>query len=107
MYKALPTITESPEDLQQRFRAEKAAQLRQRLQALYLLATGRAPSRLAVAALLAVHRHTARAWWATSERGGRPALLTLKKPPGKRRALSPAVRTKRQARLQEPRGFGS
>jgi transposase len=107
MYKALPMITESPEELQQRFRAEKDAQLRSRLQALYLLATGQATSRLQVAELLAIHRHTVRAWLATYERGGLAALLTIKKPPGKASALSPAVRTKLQARLREPRGFGS
>jgi transposase len=107
MYKALPTITESPEELQRRMRGERGAQLRQRLQALYLLATGQATSRLQVAELLAVHRHTVRAWLATYERGGLAALLTLKKPPGKPSALSPAVRTKLHARLQEPRGFGS
>jgi transposase len=107
MYKVLPTITESPEDLQQRFRAEKDAHRRQRLQALYLLATGQATSRLQVAELLAVHRHTVRAWLATYERGGLAALLTVLKPPGKAPALSPAVRAKLQTRLREPRGFGS
>jgi len=58
MNKALPTITESPQDLQRRMRAEPAAPKRQRLQALYLLASGQATSRVALAALLAVHRHT-------------------------------------------------
>lgn len=107
MYKALPTITESPEDLQHRFRVEKDAQQRQRLQALYLLVTGQASSRLQVAELLAVHRHTIRAWLATYERGGLAALLTIQKPPGKPSTLSPAVRAKLQTRLHELRGFGS
>jgi transposase len=107
MYKALPPIIESPEDLQQRFRVEKDPQLRQRLQALYLLATGQATSRVQVADLLVVHRHTVRAWLATYERGGLTALLTVKKPPGKAGVLSAAVRAKLQTRLREPRGFGS
>jgi transposase len=107
MYKALPPITESAAELQQRFRAEKDSQKRQRLQALYLLATGQATSRLAVAELLAVHRHTVRAWLAAYERGGRNALLTLKKAGGKRSALPPAVRAQLQTRLHQPRGFGS
>lgn len=107
MYNALPTIRESPEDLQHRFRTEKEAPLRQRLQALYLLASGQATSRVQVAELLAVHRHTVRAWLATYERGGLAALLTIKKPSGKVSTLSPAVRTKLQARLQDSRGFGS
>jgi transposase len=107
MYKALPTITESAEELQRRFRAEKDAQKRQRLQALYLLIMGQATSRLAVAELLAVHRHTVRAWLAAYERGGLQALLTIKKAPGKRSTLSPTVRAKLQTRLLQPRGFGS
>jgi transposase len=107
MYKALPPITERAGELQQRLRAEKDSQKRQRLQALYLLATGQATSRLQVADLLAVHRHTVRAWLAVYEDGGVGALLTIRKPPGKRSLLTPAVRTKLQARLQRPRGFGS
>ena len=107
MYKALPTITESAEALQHRFRTEKDPQKRQRLQALYLLATGHAASRLAVAELLAVHRHTVRAWLATYEKGGLDTLLTIKKAPGIRSALTHAVRAKLQTRLHQPRGFGS
>ena len=107
MYKSLPMITESARELQHRFRAEKAPQKRQRLQALYLLASGQARSRLAVAELLAVHRHTVRAWLAMYEKGGLSALLTLKKAPGKRSALTPAVRAQLQTRLHQPRGFGS
>jgi transposase len=107
MYKALPPITESTAELQRRFRAEQNAQKRLRLQALYLLATGQAMSRLTVAELLAVHRHTVRAWLATYEKGGLRALLTLKKAPGKRSTLTPAVLTKLQTRLHQPRGFGS
>lgn len=72
-----------------------------------MLASGQAPSRLALAELLAVHRHTVRAWLATYEEGGLPALLTLKKAPGKRSALSPAVRAPLQTRLREPQGLGS
>jgi transposase len=103
----LPSITESAEELQRRLRAEKDARKRQRLQALYLLATGQATSRLAVAELLAVHRHTVRAWLAAYERGGLRALLTIHQAPGKGSALSPVVRAKLQARLQQPHGFGS
>jgi putative transposase len=86
MDKALPPNTESAGELQQRLRAEKDAQKRQRLQALYLLATGQATSRLAVADLLAVHRHTGRAWLTAYEQGGLRALLTIKQAPGKRSA---------------------
>jgi hypothetical protein len=47
MNKSLPTITESPATLQKRLRREPEAKKRLRLQALYLLASGQAASRLA------------------------------------------------------------
>jgi transposase len=107
MYKALPTITESADALQHRVRTEQDPQKRQRLYALSLLASGHAPSCLAIAELLAVPRHTVRAWLATYETGGLRALLTLQQAPGKRSALTPAVRAQLQTRLRHPRGFGS
>jgi transposase len=107
MYKALPPITESTGELQRRFRAEQDSQKRQRLQALYLLATGQATSRLQVADLLAVHRHTVRAWLAVHEEGGLGALVSIRKAPGKCSVLTPAVRAKLQARVQQPHGVGS
>ena len=105
--KALPVITESPQQFQKRLRAEPEARQRQRLQALYLLASGQAPSRVALAALLAVHRHTIRAWLTQYEAGGLSALLTLKKAPGKQRALTPAILEALRQRLAQPRGFAS
>ena len=107
MNKALPTITESPQDLQRRMRAEPAARKRQRLQALYLLASGQATSRVALAALLAVHRHTIGAWLRQYEAGGLAGLLTIKTAPGKRSALTPAVLADLQQRLAQPQGFTS
>lgn len=107
MNKSLPTITESPEALQQRLRAETEAKRRQRLQALYLLASGQATSRLAVAQLLAVHRHTVSAWLTQYEEGGLKALLTIHKAPGKMSTLTPSVLEKLRARLHQPQGFAS
>ncbi|MCE2484763.1 MAG: helix-turn-helix domain-containing protein [Desulfurellaceae bacterium] len=107
MNKALPVITESPQQLQRRVRAEPEARKRQRLQALYLLASGQAASRVALAALLAVHRHTIRAWLTQYEAGGLRALLTIKTAPGKRSTLPPAVLAHLHQRLAQPRGFTS
>ena len=105
--KALPTITESPEALYRRLRAAPAVRKRQRLQALYLLARGHATARSALAALLAVPRHTIGAWWRQYEAGRLPALLTIKTAPGKRSALPPAVLAQLEQRLVQPRGFTS
>jgi transposase len=107
MNKALPTITESPPALQRRLRAEPEAKKRQRLQALYLLASGQATTRLALAQLLAVHRHTIRAWLTLYEEGGLKALLTIHKAPGKVSRLTWPIREQLQVRLNEPQGFAS
>ena len=86
-------------------RAEPAAPKRHRLQALYLLASGQATSRGALAALLAVHRHTIGAWLRQYEAGGLSGLLTIKTAPGKRSALTPAVLAHLQQRLAQQGGL--
>ena len=103
----LPTITESPEVLQKQLRTEHDAKSRQRLQALYLLASGQATSRLVLAHLLAVPRHTIRPWLTLYAAGGLRALLTIKQAPGKSSTLWPPVLAKLPARLDDPRGFAS
>lgn len=103
----LPPINESPEVLHKQLRTEQDAKRRQRRQALYLLASGQAGSRLALAKLLAVHRHTIRAWLSRYAQGGLPALLTIQKAPGKASTLPLQVRPHLQARLADPRGFAS
>src|SRR5688500_758853 len=107
MNKPLPAITESPAHLQRELRAETDAKKRARLQALYLLASGQATSRLMLAKLLAVHRHTIQTWLKLYEAGGLTALLTIRKAPGKRSAVSPRVLTQLQEQLATVRGFGS
>src|SRR5262249_44425372 len=106
MNKPLPPIAESPQTLQTQLRTETDPKKRARLQALYLLASGQASSRLALAKLMAVHRHTIQTWLKLYEVGGLSALLTLRKAPGKRPSLTPAILTKLQARLNHDRGFG-
>jgi putative transposase len=91
MNKPRPFIAESPEHLQRQVRAETDAKKRARLQALYLLASGQASSRLMLAKLLAVCRHTFQTWLKLYEAGGLKALGTITKAPGKRPAVSPQV----------------
>ena len=74
MNKPLPAIVESVQALQTQLRTEPDPQKRARWQALYLLASGQAPSRLALAQLLAVHRHTLQTWLKLYEEGGLGAL---------------------------------
>ena len=107
MNKPLPPITESPQTLQSQLRSETDPRRRSRLQALYLLASGQAPSRQVLAKLMVVHRHTIQTWLRLYEAGGQSAVLTLKKAPGKRPSLTLAILTKLRARLAHNRGFGS
>ena len=107
MNKPLPSIAETPESLQKQLKRETVPKKRLRLQALYLLASGQVRSRLALAKLLAVHRHTIQTWLQLYEEGGLRMLLTIKKPPGKRPWLTPIVLTNLQERLADVRGFGS
>jgi transposase len=107
MNKSLPSIAESPESLHAQLRTETDPKKRSRLQALYLLASGQAPSRLALANLMAVHRHTIQTWLKLYEAGGLSVLLTIKKAPGKPPALTPTVLSELQKRLAHVRGFGS
>jgi transposase len=107
MNKPLPPIAESPQILQIQLRTETDPKKRSRLQALYLLASGQAPSRLALARLMAVHRHTIQTWLRLYEAGGLSTLLTIKKAPGKRPSLTTAILAQLQARLNQHRGFGS
>lgn len=107
MNKALPLITESPEQLHSQLHGEADPQKRVRLHALYLLATGQAASRLALAQLLAVHRHTIAAWLTRYASGGLAALLTIHKGPGKPSSLTPYVLDELKQRLADPTGFSS
>ena len=107
MNKPLPTITESTTALQKRLHREFDVRKRQRLQALYLVASGQVTSRQALAQLLAVHRHTVRAWLTLYEAGGLKALLTIHKAPGKVSRLTSPMLEKLHARLNEPQGFAS
>ena len=70
MRKALPRITESAHELQQRMKSEPDFKKRQRLHALYLAASGHARHRQAMAALLGVHRHSVAAWFKAYAEGG-------------------------------------
>ena len=107
MNKPLPVITESAESLQTQLRSETDPKKRPRLQALYLLASGQATSRLVLAKLLAVHRHTIQTWLKRYEAGGLGALLTIRKAPGKPPAVSPRVLSKLEEQLSDVHGFGS
>src|SRR5919202_1025561 len=82
MRKKMPPITESADALRQRRRQEKDPKKRQRLQALYLAASGRAHHRQEIADLLGVHRHSVAAWFDADATGGLAHMLPYQDPHG-------------------------
>jgi len=107
MRKALPVITEDAVLLKQRLQGEHHGRKRPRLQMLYLLASGQAPTRQSVAQLLGVHRNTIGHWLAIYEAGGLEALLALYVPAGKPLSLPPDVLAAIEQALRQPEGFAS
>ena len=107
MNKTLPIIHESADDLKQRLHQERDHRKRQRLHALYLLASGQAKNRSAVATLLGVERNTIGRWLKQYRDGGLAALLAVYVPAGKRPALAPAQVARLRQRLEQPEGFAA
>ena len=108
MRKKMPPITESADALRQRRRQEKDPKKRQRLQALYLAASGRAHHRQEIADILGVHRHSVAAWFAAYAAGGLDHMLSYQvpRPPLRQHITAPAL-TALQEKLQDPHGFAS
>jgi transposase len=107
MHRAIPYISEHGDELQQRLRHEQDGHKRPRLQMLYLLASGQAHSRQAVARLLGVHRNTVGRWLALYAAGGLDSLLATYVPSGKPVSLAPAVLASLEQALRRPEGFAS
>lgn len=106
MRKKLPTIDESAEALQQRLKSEKDVKKRQRLHALYLVASGQARHRQDIAPLLGVHRHSVAAWLDAYAEGGREQALYYHVPtPPVHRRMTDTALTALQDKLKEPSGF--
>ena len=106
MRKAMPTITESAPELQRHMKREKDIKKRQRLHALYLVASGQARHRQTVATLVGVHRHSVAAWFEAYAQGGLDQALSYRvsTPPVHRR-ITDAALTALQAKLNDPQGF--
>jgi transposase len=106
MYRKLPPITESVDDLRQRMRQERNSKKRERLQMLYLLASAQARTRKEVAEQLGVYRETVGHWLDAYVSGGLKQLLTLHVPAGRPSALSAEALTDLEQALRDPKGFG-
>lgn len=107
MYKPMPRIRESAEELRALMKQERNPKARERLQALYVVASEQARSRSAVANLLGVNRDTIGAWFALYVEGGRERLLDLYVSPGKASSVPPSVMEALVKRLEEEDGFAT
>ena len=108
MRKKMPTITESAAALVRRMQDEPDGKKRQRLHALYLVASGQARYRQEVAAMLRLHRHSVAAWFAAYTAGGLEQALQYHVPkPVRSRRITETALTALKAQLQTPTGFSS
>jgi transposase len=107
MRKPIPPILETVDDLKQRLHQERNIHKQQRLQMLYLLASGQAQERQQVAALLGVHRNTIGRWLALYAAGGLEALLDIYVASGKPLSLAPDILSSIEQALRQSAGFAS
>jgi len=107
MYKPIPPIKETADELKRLQKHERHALKHKRLRALYLLASGQVHERQQVAKLLGVSRNSVARWLDTYAEGGLTALLTVKPPPGRVPALNEAQLSQLREALARPEGFGS
>jgi transposase len=106
MRKAMPTITESAAELQQRMQRATDGKTRPRWHALYLVASGQAKHRQDIAALLGVHRHSVAAWLKAYAAGGLAHALRYRvSPPPVHRQMTDTAFAALQDKLKDPRGF--
>lgn len=81
MNRAVPTITETADELKPLLKAACAVRRAQRLQMLSLFASKQVKTRKAAAPLLGMHRETLGAWVALSETGGTRRLAQAGRSP--------------------------
>lgn len=105
----LPSISEPVDELEQRVRKERDAQIQRRFHMLLLLKSGEAKSRSAAARYLGVHRNTIANWLTLYEEGGLQKIQEVGTPgpePGQQSIPSDVMEALKE-RLAKPEGVGS
>lgn len=104
----LPRVVESAAELQEMRRIERDERRRERLHALWLVASGVVSSRSALARQLGRNRETVSRWLEDYTRDGRAGLLRAPLPTGRPHqggiGLPPTVQEAIRARLAQPQG---
>lgn len=107
MNKKLPEVKESVENLKELRRKETNPVLLQRLQALYLIASGQAKRKTKIAELLGVGRNAVGRWLKAYETEGLAELLKIKQAKGHPPSVVGKVREELEAELNKAAGFAS
>ena len=100
-------LAESVDELKEQMNKQYQARKRERLQALYLLKSGKCQQIIEIAEILGRSRSTIHRWLHTYEQGGLAQLIGPGKKPGRKRLVPNWARAKLEKRLQQPRGFNS
>lgn len=100
-------IYESAEDLKVLMQQQRQGEHRERIQALYLLKSGRCRQVQEVAAIVGRHRTTVHRWLQHYQQGGIARLIGPGGTPGRKPAIPEWAQAKLKQRLAQPRGFGS
>lgn len=107
MNKKLPEVKESVENLKELRRKETNPVLLQRLQALYLIASGQAKRKTKIAELLGVGRNAVGRWLKIYETEGLAELLKIKQAKGNPPSVVGKVKEELEAELNKAEGFAS
>lgn len=107
MRRGVPVIRETSEELKRQMHKEGHRVKRQRLQMLYLFASGQVRERQAAAAVLAVDRNTVGRWLVVYEQEGMEGLMRVLSPPGVEPAVKGDDLEQLEAALRQPEGFSS
>ena len=101
------TISQSTKDLKQLLHQQSSARLKERLQALYWLKSGKVKTRQDLAQLLARGESTVYRWLNLYRQGGLPGLLEVKTSSGRAPKIQGQALERLKQRLAEPEGFNS
>jgi transposase len=100
-------IRETATELADLIQAQSNANLKARLQVLYLLKLPEAMSVSAVAKVMGRHRGSVQRWLSLYRKAGLTGLLETRQSPGRPRVIPAWAVASLQRRLSEPEGFGS
>ncbi|MBC7881683.1 MAG: helix-turn-helix domain-containing protein [Anaerolineae bacterium] len=98
-------VTQSPEQLKKMMSEQSANWARERLQALYLYASGIAPFENSIARIVGKDVSSIRRWFRTYEKEGLAGLLKPRNNRGRKAHLSEALQEQVKKKLANPEGF--